>query len=148
MRVRYIAVLFLIGIFIAWHQQSITGAYITIFGCMALYCIRRFEFKMSRIEQVSTRLPNQLDAVVSQMLSEIRRTRLAYPSRSSHIYQGDHQTGWHPVVTSSKSPTDFVNFPATLAPVMMCKHDASSGKMLYRVPTEDEINEYAASEAW
>jgi len=43
MRVRYIALLFATGLFLAWLQSSASEAMITIFGCLSLYLLRRIE---------------------------------------------------------------------------------------------------------
>jgi hypothetical protein len=46
MRIRYVALLFAIGIFLAWLHSSASEAMITIFGCLSLHLLRRIEHRI------------------------------------------------------------------------------------------------------
>lgn len=56
---------------------------------------------------------------------------------------------WEPVVASGIGLKNlFSAKPCTSAPIQMRKRSVYDGKWIYREPTQEEIEDYLASEAW
>jgi hypothetical protein len=62
MRVRWIAVSLLVGIYLSWHFQSLIGAYVTILGNMMLYSQRRIEAELKQLRERTALLSSVPDA--------------------------------------------------------------------------------------
>jgi hypothetical protein len=61
MRVRWILIAFATGIYFAWQLQNPTSAYLTVFGCMVLYSLRRIECGMVRTPESEPLPPEAID---------------------------------------------------------------------------------------
>jgi hypothetical protein len=51
MRVRWIAVSLLVGIYLSWQFQSLVGACVTVLGNMVLYSQRRIEAELKQLRE-------------------------------------------------------------------------------------------------
>jgi hypothetical protein len=56
MRVRYIAVVLVIGAYSSWAAGSLVAAYITTFGCLILYALRSLEGNLVQCKDELERL--------------------------------------------------------------------------------------------
>jgi hypothetical protein len=100
MRIRWVALIFIAGVAIAaWHRSSVE-AEVVLFGCLLLYCLRKFDQRLADISQSVTAA--QCDGIkLDYILAEVRKLS-AHKSRSN-IYKGDLLQP-HPADMSVRGP--------------------------------------------
>ncbi|MGY4288904.1 hypothetical protein ACVWXO_008124 [Bradyrhizobium sp. LM2.7] len=144
MRVRWIALVFVIGAYFAWRDTSSIEAYATVFGCLLLYSLRAVEV---RIERVEGKMPDRREPKKQKKLfygfevPKVPDETFTYPSEKTPQHQ------WEPMVSMSLAKSDFLTASYLSTPLMMRKR-GSRGDWVYREPTEKEIQDYIHAEAW
>ena len=149
MRVRWIAVVFIIGAYFAWRDMSSIEAYATAFGCLLLYSLRVVEVRIERIEGKMSDLrepkkPKPTKKFYGFSVPTVREKGLKYPAP---LKLPDHLNEWQPMVSHFLASRDFLSASYRSTPLAMRKQDPN-GNWMYREPTEQEVQDYIHAEPW